>query len=242
MSETARGFGIIHEAGKGPAECMCEDCVARRATPPPYDRDAAWARIKARGYISDAGISQDGLYRYWLTRDWSSLAMTGHSYASLAPGVEPMDELRRQVKLPFVMFNPSTADKEEDDATIRKCIGFARRFGYGGIQVVNLYAFRARWPGDMWSAHASGVDVVGPVNDRFIGNMARHSGHLGYRDVVCAWGRLAEKSADRVKEVMRLLDVAGAHPMCLGKTKDGLPRHPLMLSYETKLEPFDGPR
>src|SRR5437868_12651695 len=70
-----------------------------------------------------AVISPCGKFRYRLTRQWGEGAA-----------------------LPFVMLNPSTADAEQDDPTIRKCVGFAKRMGYDGIEVVNLYAYRATKP------------------------------------------------------------------------------------------------
>lgn len=71
----------------------------------------------------DATISDCGKYRYRLSRIWE-------------PG--------RPVAT-FVMLNPSTADATNDDATIRKCMGFARRWNLGGIHVGNLFAYRASW-------------------------------------------------------------------------------------------------
>src|SRR5262245_34051042 len=64
----------------------------------------------------------------------------------------------------FIMLNPSTADAERDDPTIRKCVGFCRRWGVGELHVVNLFAFRAVSPFDMKKAD----DPVGPRNRRAI--------------------------------------------------------------------------
>lgn len=81
----------------------------------------------AHKYECAAGLSPCGLYRFWLTRCW-------------APA--------KPCAL-FIMLNPSTADHEQDDATIRKCIGFARRWGMGSIRVANLFAYRATKPDDL---------------------------------------------------------------------------------------------
>src|SRR5712664_2208515 len=88
--------------------------------------------------VRSAGFSCCGLYRYWLRRHWD---------AELPP-------------VCFVMLNPSTADAERDDPTIRRCCGFSRRWGYGGIVVVNLYAFRTSDPCCLRNA----VHPVGPEN------------------------------------------------------------------------------
>jgi len=64
----------------------------------------------------------------------------------------------------FVMLNPSTADAEQDDPPIRRCIGFARRWGFGGVRIVNLFALRATNPRALYTADRAGVDSIGPEN------------------------------------------------------------------------------
>lgn len=138
-----------------------------------------------------AVISDCGRYRYMLTR-----------------GTGPR-------RLVFIMLNPSTADAETDDPTIRRCTGFAATLGYTGIIVLNLYAFRATQPAALWSQS----DPVGPSNDMYLPALA------GDDTIVCAWG--ANAKPDRVAHVAALLREAGARLMCLGTTKSGAPRHPL---------------
>ncbi len=157
----------------------------------------------------DAGatISKCGFYRYKLWRYWDKS--------------KPM--------LAWVMLNPSTADGDADDPTILKCVGFAMKWGFGGIQVVNLYSFRATSPDDLVAAHY-------PVADDY----AAH--HRAIRDallfskmVVAAWGTKA-----RGKEVDDLLERwPGAGYDCLGINKDGSPKHPLYISYETEAEKWE---
>ena len=79
---------------------------------------------------TSARLSDDRRYRYLLVRRWDNTLPDAT----------------------FVMLNPSTADERDDDPTIRKCIGFAKRWGCGGIKVVNLYAFRATNPRDCFAA------------------------------------------------------------------------------------------
>jgi hypothetical protein len=132
-------------------------------------------------------------------------------------------------RLAFIMLNPSTADAEVDDPTVVRCEGFARRFGYGGITVMNLYAYRATKPGDMFRAH----DPVGPENDDYLRRMLVSRMDAGV-DTIAAWG--AHAKADRVADVMAM---PGASRLtCLGRTKSGQPRHPLMLRKDTALEPY----
>jgi hypothetical protein len=146
-----------------------------------------------------AVISDCGTYRYQLKRVWNEAL--------------PL--------LVYVMLNPSTADHTVDDPTILRCMGFARRLGYGGIVVVNLFAFRSSRPADMQAA----ADPVGPLNDEHIAEVLVDA----YRDnamVICAWGTGGGfKSRD--VEVGRLIEDYGLVPFCLGRTKDLHPKHPL---------------
>lgn len=147
-------------------------------------------------------------YRYTLTRQWSD-----------GPCVA------------FLMFNPSTATAELDDPTIRKCIGFARRWGYGRLVILNLYAIRGTDP----RTPSRAVDPIGPMNDYWIMESCKEA-----REVICAWG-CAQHMPTIVSRMMRVLSLLGLHGnrvSCLGYRKDGHPRHPLMLSYDTKIEGF----
>ena len=159
--------------------------------------------------ISTADISPCGLYRYALTRTWD-LAL-------------PV--------LVFIMLNPSTADWQLDDPTIRRCMGFARDNGFGGIVVVNLFAFRATDPKLMKSAAAP----VGADNEAAILDAARRR-RPG--DVfVAAWG-VHGRLNERDRAVVALLEGEGVEVQCLGRTKDGHPRHPLYLPATAPLTPL----
>jgi hypothetical protein len=116
----------------------------------------------------------------------------------------------------FVMLNPSTADAEQDDPTIRRCMGFARTWGFGGIVVLNLYAYRATKPTDLWRA----TDPVGPENDRLLGDYLARA-----ELIVAAWG--AHAKPQRIQALQKMAAVRDAALHCLGVTKAGAPRHPL---------------
>lgn len=160
-------------------------------------------RVKRTAALSDCGA-----YRYRLIRHWG------------------MD-----MPLPFIMLNPSTADATVDDPTIRRCVGFARTLGYGGIGVWNLYAYRATKPADLWTAD----DPVGPENDRRLRNVLRWA-HLQGVPVVAAWGAHAKPA--RVREVLAMEGAGNLR--CLGLTKAGAPRHPLYVRADAPLVPFGG--
>lgn len=128
----------------------------------------------------------------------------------------------------FVMLNPSTADDNVDDPTIRKCCGFAKRWGFRGIVVTNLFAFRATDPGDLHNiVRRSGIRAaIGPDNDETIASAAADSDL-----VVFAWGVNAARYDARVLEVMRLVLPHHPAPYCIGFTKGGHPLHPCMAGY-----------
>ncbi len=146
-----------------------------------------------------AVISDDERYRYLLTRTW--------------------DEAKPVIL--FVMLNPSTADAYEDDPTIRRCVSFAKRDGYGGLEVTNLYAYRSTKPEELWRV----FDPVGPENDYHI---MRATERCAQR--VAAWGANAKSARSRIVRKM-LID-----PCVLGLTKKGFPKHPLYISAK---QPFE---
>lgn len=150
-----------------------------------------------------AVLSPCALYRYRLGRTWDE---------TLRPAV-------------FVMLNPSTADAARDDPTIRRCVGFAKSWGCGGIVVVNLYGWRSA---DSRALRAA-ADPVGPDNDRHI-RAAAEQGH----PVVAAWGSVG-KPESRVRRVRELLAEVGVPVKCLGLTKFGGPRHPLYVRADAAL-------
>lgn len=151
-------------------------------------------------------ISEDGKYRYLLTRQW---------------GPEPASVL-------WVMLNPSTADAEVDDQTIRKCIGFTKLWGYDGLRVVNLFAYRSTDPQELLAVD----DPMGSGNKRIVESIINAS-----EVVVLAWGATLAGKLSRLN-VEAMVRKAGLTPLCLGKTKDGHPCHPRTLAYATELQEF----
>lgn len=155
---------------------------------------------------SSAIISECGTYRYRLDRAWGTEK----------PAV-------------FVMLNPSTADASKDDPTIRRCMDFARQWHCGGLVVVNLFAFRATKPADLFKA----ANPRGPKNLHYIFEATKWS-----QFVVCAWGAHGS-FMDQDKSVMACIRRAGdAHLCALGETKSGQPRHPLYLPKTSTMKPY----
>ena len=155
-----------------------------------------------------AEISDDGVYRFDLTRSWA--------------------EGRAPRWVCFCGLNPSTADATVDDPTIRREIGFAKAIGATGLVKVNLVPYRATDPKKML-ANWNPVEDVEPWA-RNLGalelarDLARGGDGLG---VFAAWGNLPDKAL--AFEERAAVFVLGQPLLCLGTTKSGSPRHPLYM-------------
>jgi hypothetical protein len=160
-----------------------------------------------------AEISLNEKCRYLLGRDWSD------------------DPKYTKGTVVWVMLNPSTADAQKDDATIRRCITFSKSWDYKALEVVNLFPYRATNPKDLprlirESQHVSGIVSVG--TESFWEKAIR-----GAELVVLAWGdqpilrQAVGKEA--IEGIVGLLREIHKQAMCLGTTKSGMPKHPVRL-------------
>ncbi len=157
-----------------------------------------------------AVISDDEKYRYLLTRTWDYT----------------LDQMT------LVMLNPSTADATVDDPTIRRCMGFARREGCGGIRVVNLFAYRATNPAELRRA----IDPVGPENNRYLSEEFALAATCR-APLVAAWGSYNDIPF-RVREVTKFLDDIPDRVFSLGTNANGSPKHPLYIRADQPLIPW----
>jgi len=150
-------------------------------------------------------------YRYFLKRSWDSLFPSGRLAA-------------------FLLLNPSTANEVSNDNTVTRCIGFAKAWGYSGLFIINLFAFRATNPAAMLSAK----DPVGPENDVWIERAG------GLADiVVAAWGNNGSHLG-RSTVVQKKFQEMGIGLQCLSVTGAGQPEHPLYLKSNLSPQPFPG--
>ena len=147
-------------------------------------------------------LSADRKYRYVLTRIW--------------------DETKPTVV--FIGLNPSIADEETDDQTIRKCIGYAKRWGYGKLIMVNLFAFRSTDPSLLKKVE----DPIGPDNDSYIQKCMSESNL-----VIACWGNHGSFN-NRSQEVYDLVKSL----YCLDINKSGEPKHPLYIKRDIKPKPY----
>lgn len=145
-----------------------------------------------------ATSSSCGRYRTYLARRWD-----------------------RRPALVVCMLNPSRADAKRDDPTILALMWFARSWGYGGIEVINLRSWRASRPADLFAAEADGFDTIGPGNDdawRSVRSYAR----CNNLPVLVAWGNNAPK-----RDVDRFARFFAGHALIsFGTTRSGAPIHP----------------
>ena len=139
-------------------------------------------------------------YRYTLWRHWGGMFVSGYAM--------------------FIGLNPSTADEKVDDPTIRRCIRYAKDWGYAGLCMTNLFAFRATLPEVMKAQ----VDPIGPDNDMYLLDMASDA-----EVIIAAWGVNGYYNG-RDKEVIGL--IKNLHH--LGLSNNGYPRHPLYLKKDLK--------
>ena len=131
----------------------------------------------------------------------------------------------------FIMLNPSTATETTNDPTVTRCIGFAKKWNFGGCVVANIFAYRATDPDEMKRAK----DPVGPDNDKHILQCASDAGI-----VLCAWGAHG-KHMGRSHSVRGMLHRAAIKVHSLSVTAEGEPGHPLYLSgnLEPRLFPYE---
>lgn len=149
-----------------------------------------------------ATLSGDLKYRYTLTRRFKRAE-------------------KLEMPLIWVMLNPSTADAEINDPTIRRCIGFAYDLGFDGIEVLNLFGLRATDPKELYKAE----DPIGIFNDAAIrGTIKQYKNP----NVICAWGSYG-KFMNRGPDVIKMLKEDIEFVFALKLNSDGSPAHPLYL-------------
>jgi len=157
-----------------------------------------------------ATFSLDRAYRYRLWRDWDA----------------------SKGRCAFIGVNPSTANETDSDHTIAKEVGFAQRWGFGGIVKVNLFG--------LVSTDVTGLlratDPVGPDNDDHLSEVISSS-----KRIVWCWGKHPPRVKSLVAKRLFVLSLTewwvhmqrGKEVGTFGRNGDGSPRHPLMLPYST---------
>ncbi|MEQ8769882.1 MAG: DUF1643 domain-containing protein [Phycisphaerales bacterium] len=153
-----------------------------------------------------AGFDRTERYRYTLGRRWSD---TGGEVC-------------------FCLLNPSTADARVLDPTLTRCLGFAQRWGFGSMTVVNIFALRSTDPAGLYESD----DPIGPRNDAAIRRSAARADR-----VVVGWGNHGDLLGRGARVARVLSDLC--EPLCWDVTKPGHPKHPLYLRSDQPVRPFD---
>lgn len=164
--------------------------------------------MKNKKVSKGAVISVCGKYRYSLIRTYTS---------------NPVE--------PFVLFiglNPSIADSNIDDPTLRRCLGFMEDWNLKSLKMVNLFAFRATDPREMIAQ----TNPTGLSNDLMILHEIKQAAKI----VIC-WGNKGSH-LDRDKEVLEILKQYQDKVFSFGETKTGQPKHPLYLAKTTQLKKY----
>ena len=206
-----------------PGRARCEVCLgSMRRYATRIRRQRKMAKKQADMLMeSGATFSDDELFRWTLWRIW--------------------DRTKRLII--FCGLNPSTADETKNDPTVRREIGYAQRWGYGGLIKLNAFAYRATDPHEMKRQ----PDPVGFGNRTAFFKAAEtvrehdfNRGHFSPPTAVCAWGVHGAHRGQNVVAAKWLWE-AGAELSCFGFTKDGHPKHPLYLPKSAPLVPFPLP-
>eukprot|EP01084_Bolivina_argentea_P270830 460612_1 len=149
-------------------------------------------------------FSQDSQYRYALHRIW--------------------DDSKKKVM--FIGFNPSTADGQIDDATVKKLIKYCKLWDYGGLYICNLFAFVAKNPLDIDECE----HPIGSSNDYYLQKYSVKSDKI-----IVMWGRQGAFYNNRIQNVLKIFTM---RIYCFKLTKNKQPYQPLYLPLNTQLELF----
>lgn len=163
-------------------------------------------------------LSPDETYRYRL---WRTITH---------PDQGTLDGRRDHSTVAFVLLNPSTADATTDDPTLRRCIGFAERWGYDRVELGNLFAYRAKKPDELEDAE----DPIGPANQQHLKEICLQADR-----VVVGWGAHDIATTLGLTMVATVMGATGGRLYCLGTTNDGNPRHPLYVKGDTDPRPWE---
>lgn len=152
------------------------------------------------GMSGNAVFDSSGEYRYWLQRKWDDL----------------------KAKVSFIMLNPSVADSEWDDRAVQRCIFFARNWGFGSVEIVNLFAYQTESPKILKSV----MEPIGKDNDKYILETLKNADII-----IAAWGNDGA-FRNRYKEILTLVQDYDLH--CMGITAESQPKYPARLSNDTR--------
>lgn len=166
--------------------------------------DMPISTIVTNSLKGSATFDVSSYYRYCLTRSWTTDEANAH-------------------QVTFIMLNPSEADAEQDDPTIRACSQFAQGWGYTRLTVVNLFAYRTAHPAMLGRIE----DPIGPENDQYVTSAVKLADK-----VILAWGNQGIL-LNRDQTVINLISSYRHKLYCLKRNRTGQPCHPLYIKRTT---------
>jgi hypothetical protein len=164
-------------------------------------------QLQRQGMFRQALFSEDRVYRYTLTRVWDA----------------------DKARCCFVLLNPSTADERKEDPTIRRCIAYARAWDFGGLEILNLFAFRSTNP----QALRMIPDPFGPMNMEYIATVTRATPLI-----VCGWGGSVPLLGQDKRVLQMLHDYNRPVSALKVNESDKSPSHPLYLRGDLVPQPY----
>lgn len=183
----------------------------------PKGDDADGQIVRLVGSNGEAVFSECGQFRFNLTRRWDNTPSL----------LRDPDAPARYVL--WIMLNPSTADEQVLDPTLTRCREYSRAWGYEGMIVRNIFAFRTPDPKVMLAAQKDGVDITGGKrNDEWLAD------RTDVAKVMVGWGSFS-LAGQRARDLSGIL---GSDLECLGVNRDGSPKHPLYLRKSAEPVPF----
>jgi len=197
--------------------------------------------------ITNAKFSDDRRYRYWLLRS-TGIRDREYRAGSSMPGRNEQWEFydsgfRDFGTLAIIGLNPSTADETQNDPTVSRCISWARRLGFGRLLMLNMYAFRATYPRDLWRAESGlKIDIITTPNSAAA--LLQYCSQFNASRIIAAWGKGTPRHAlyaNAHQGRAKILADAGWRLDCFRKNLDGSPAHPLYLPYSLTPKPWNYP-
>jgi hypothetical protein len=155
-------------------------------------------------------FSDDRIHRFTLWREWSDDLFKNHT----TPGF-----------VQFIGLNPSTADENQDDPTIRRCKSFAKSWGYNAMCMTNLFSFITPYPNKL--------QVIGDDANKIINRKTVYEVASEAAIIICAWGKF-DTAKLQAKIILDELKRQCRPVHHLGLNGDGTPKHPLYLRADTR--------
>lgn len=133
--------------------------------------------------------------------------------------------------------NPSTADNEKPDPTMKAVVTFVEKNGFDGFLMINLYPLRTPSPAIL---KQKGFDA--DIHKKNMQKIDSYLKKINEPTILLAFGAKIEEIKFLKKCLIDIVEVCQKYNpkwMCLKKTNSGHPCHPLYLKRDLPLISFD---